>query len=253
MTFGLIASTKKNWLMVFFMAVVVVIATASSPKHSSEACRASYIRALDAGFSTERALRDWAGEFEADRERAMILSVVKSFRPTGLSEAEEETLVTIVQQESLLYGYDPMLILSIIKVESTFYNWSKSPAGAMGLMQIRPFVGEAMAREADIEWEGPQTLYDPVSNVRIGTYYLSKLLIRFQDLRTALAAYNRGPTAVRNLIREGEGIPRLYASRIITTYGDLKKEHCGIEWVEATLSGHGPIDSAQSLYNRASI
>ena len=244
--------------MAFFMVVAVMIAAASSPQRSPEACRASCISALDAGASTERVLRDWAGDIEDGREREMILSVVKSFR-TGLPEAEEEALVMIVQQESLFYGYDPMLILSIIKVESTFYNWSKSPAGAMGLMQIRPFVGEAMAREANIEWEGPQTLYDPVSNVRIGTYYLSKLLFRFQDLRTALAAYNRGPTAVRSLMREGEGVPRLYATRIITTYGNLKKEHCGIEWVEAGLSAHGPADSAQSaqsaqsLYNRSSI
>ncbi|MFC1890218.1 lytic transglycosylase domain-containing protein [Thermodesulfobacteriota bacterium] len=252
MAFGLIASTKKNWLMAFFTALAVMIAAASGLQSESAACRSSFVSALDAGVSTERALRDLAGDIEAGREREIILSVVKSFR-TGLPEAEEEALVTIVQQESLFYGYDPILILSIIKVESTFYNWSKSPAGAMGLMQIRPFVGKAMAREADIEWEGPQTLYDPVSNVRIGTYYLSKLLLQFQDLRTALAAYNRGPTAVRSLMREGERVPLFYASRIITTYGDLKKEHCGIEWVEAGLSDHRPADSAQSLYNRVSI
>ena len=91
---------------------------------------------------------------------------------------------------------DYRLILAVIKVESRFLNWATSPKGALGLMQVMPATGRIMARELELPWAGTASLFDPVTNVQIGTSYFAKLRSRYGDVGTALMAYNRGPGAL---------------------------------------------------------
>jgi len=75
----------------------------------------------------------------------------------------------------------------------------------MGLMQIMPATGEYLAGLLRIEYSGDMLL-DPDYNIRLGTYYLSRLLKRF-DLNNAIAAYNAGETRVANWIAQDIEIP----------------------------------------------
>ena len=50
----------------------------------------------------------------------------------------------------------------------------------------------------------PGMLYDPETNIRFGTYYLSILYERFGVWETAFAAYNAGPSRVDGWITEGK-------------------------------------------------
>ena len=89
-------------------------------------------------------------------------------------------------------------------------------------MQILPATGEDLARRMDIKWEGEASLYLPAVNVKIGTYYLSRLFARFDSTELALAAYNRGPNAVTRIIGQGRSPSKRYSRRVLSAYRQLK-------------------------------
>jgi len=87
------------------------------------------------------------------------------------------------------YGIDTAVLRALIHAESGFRIDATSPKGAQGLMQLMPETARML------EVSDP---YDAEQNLRGGTRYLAELLDQFkQDLQLALAAYNAGPTAVR--------------------------------------------------------
>jgi soluble lytic murein transglycosylase len=92
---------------------------------------------------------------------------------------------------------------------------------ALGLMQIMPATGEWMAAQMDIPWRGPQTLFDPIVNVRIGIAYLRHLADRYDgDIGTALVAYNWGPGRIDRRLRRGVELPKEYAQLVLEAYGE---------------------------------
>jgi soluble lytic murein transglycosylase len=98
------------------------------------------------------------------------------------------------------YRLDPAVIKAVIWQESKFVPFVRGRAGEIGLMQIR----EAAAFEwADAEKIHPfehERILDPATNIMCGSFYLSKLLKRYErtdnPLPYALADYNAGRTHV---------------------------------------------------------
>ena len=92
-------------------------------------------------------------------------------------------------------GISPLLLLSIMRQESTYEGFISSSAGARGLMQIIPSTGEQLAQ--DLEWPENYTaedLYRPYVSLLFGANYLKKQKNLFEgDLFAMLAAYNGGP------------------------------------------------------------
>jgi len=142
-------------------------------------------------------------------------------QPTGLANVTKEELAEVIYEEATRYNHDPKFILALIATESEFYNWAVSEKGAKGLMQIMPYVAESLADELGIEWSGDRTLFNPYLNIRIGIHYLSRLMLDFKDVKTALTAYNYGPTYVRSLIERKERIPHHYSSKVLTVYRSI--------------------------------
>ena len=113
---------------------------------------------------------------------------------------------TLVRAQAKRFDLDPALVAAVIYQESRFRPDARSNAGAIGLMQVLPTTGETIAR-----WTGAETftvddLYDPTVNIRYGTWYLHRLLERYQDETLALAAYHAGEANVDAWIRDGKGI-----------------------------------------------
>ena len=149
-----------------------------------------------------------------------ILSVLERHR-TGLAAIMKEELAEVIYEEALRYNHDPKLIMALIYAESEFFNWAVSEKGAKGLMQIMPYVAQSLAQEMGIEWMGDRTLFNPFLNIRMGIYYLSQLILDFDDLGLALTAYNYGPTYVKGLIERKERIPFSYYRKLLTVYQNL--------------------------------
>jgi soluble lytic murein transglycosylase len=149
-----------------------------------------------------------------------ILGVLER-QATGLANVTNEELAEVIYEEATRHNHDPKFILALIATESSFRNWSVSEQGAKGLMQIMPYVAESIARELGIEWSGDRTLFNPFLNIRMGIHYLSRLVLDFNDLEVALAAYNYGPTYVKGLIERKERVPVNYYRRILTAYKTL--------------------------------
>ncbi len=100
-----------------------------------------------------------------------------------------------IRREAKRNGIDPAWIAAEIRAESIFDPRARSPANAMGLMQVLPATGEATASKIGLPWRGAEaTLFDADSNIAIGSAYLREMHDKWGDLPHAIAAYNAGPT-----------------------------------------------------------
>jgi soluble lytic murein transglycosylase len=101
-------------------------------------------------------------------------------------------------------GLDPYDVAALIRQESEFNPGAKSSAGAYGLMQLIPSTGRLMARKQGIPGVRTSMLLNPGMNLRLGTQYLRVQLDNWGGnwLQT-LAAYNAGPTHVREWLMSG--------------------------------------------------
>jgi soluble lytic murein transglycosylase len=81
-----------------------------------------------------------------------------------------------------------------MKQESGFVPEIRSPAGAIGLMQIMPSTGKNLAKMENIEDFNVSQLRDPELNIRLGTAYLDDLKKKYNgNLMLVLCNYNAGP------------------------------------------------------------
>ena len=100
-----------------------------------------------------------------------------------------------VEKYSENYGVDEHLVYAVIRTESHFKPDDVSGAGAMGLMQITSECFDFLQNNIpdDTTEYDDSALYDPEVNIKFGTYFLSYLLDRYDNIeKTALAAYNAG-------------------------------------------------------------
>ena len=129
-------------------------------------------------------------------------------------EREQIALVRTILREARIHDLEPSLVVAVIEVESAGYHLAVSEVGAMGLMQLLPSTGKELAGQMGIEWKGPDTLFDPIINVRLGTAYLSQLTSRYGNVNTALAAYNWGPGRIDRRLRRGATVPSRYIQQV---------------------------------------
>ncbi|MDD6095605.1 MAG: lytic transglycosylase domain-containing protein [Clostridia bacterium] len=89
------------------------------------------------------------------------------------------------------YGIPEYVVYSVMKVESGFDSGAVSEAGAIGLMQMMPdtFNWLTSMRQENLD---SALLYDPETNIKYGTYYLSYLYVRYGSWTEVYAAYNAG-------------------------------------------------------------
>ena len=112
---------------------------------------------------------------------------------------------------------DPALAFAHIIQESTFRTDAISPAGAVGLMQVRPGTAGDMARIRGLAYS-PSTLTDPSYNLEFGQSFI-ELMRRSSatggQLPRMMAAYNAGPLPVaRWAAIPGQGDPLLWIESI---------------------------------------
>ncbi len=114
----------------------------------------------------------------------------------------------IVRGHAEQYDLDAALLAAVIYRESEFDADARSSSGAIGLMQLLPDTAEGIAQLTGGSGFVVDDLYDPEINVRYGSFYLRRLLRKYDDERLALAAYNAGQANVDEWVADGrEEIP----------------------------------------------
>ena len=149
------------------------------------------------------------------------IALVLQREAKGLTEVSMMALAEAIHEEATRYDYDPKFLLALISIESSFRTSSVSPRGAMGLMQLMPYVAQAIAPQLNIEWHGDGILFDPLINIKLGSYYLNQLIRDFKHPELALLAYNYGPTYVKSRVERKERIPLGYCRKVISLYQNL--------------------------------
>jgi soluble lytic murein transglycosylase len=121
-----------------------------------------------------------------------------------------------IMREARASNVDPYLMAGLIRQESMFNTQARSPAGAVGLMQVMPRTGTTVARSLGISGFQPARLTNPDINLRIGARYLADQIRSHNGrLVDAIAAYNAGPSRVAAWKRFPEyADPELFIERI---------------------------------------
>lgn len=105
----------------------------------------------------------------------------------------------LVLENASRYNVEPALVWAVMREESRFYPQAISFANAHGLMQVIP---STWAWIAELLNETPGDSFDPADNIRYGTYYLSRLLDRFDgDPELVVPSYNGGQGYIDRLFR----------------------------------------------------
>ena len=158
-----------------------------------------------------------------DAATARVLELFSRYQ-MRLSPEEVERTARAVVREVARNRLALDLVLAVMRVESGFNNFATSRVGARGLMQVMPGTGERVASQLGIGWHGPETLYDPVINVRIGTAYLAKMYRRYRSMDRALAAYNWGPARIDHRLRSGRALPVRYVAQVHDARSTLRPD-----------------------------
>jgi soluble lytic murein transglycosylase-like protein len=102
----------------------------------------------------------------------------------------EAAIEPILERAGQSNGVPVKLLRAVVQQESAFRPCAVSAKGAKGLMQLMP---------AAIEQFAVSDPFDPPQNVEAGARFLNELLTRFNgDVRLALAAYNAGPSNIKD-------------------------------------------------------
>ena len=171
---------------VYICFVVGIAMLAASPMSAAEPAGASSLLAQNSTGGKVSTIR-------IDRRTGKLVRVVTG----GDAQAAAPSLRAIpspparinelVERSAHAHQVDPLLVHSVIQVESNYNPYALSNKGAEGLMQLMPSTSRML---------GVANSFDPVENIEAGVKYLKYLQSVYHDDRLALAAYNAGPAAV---------------------------------------------------------
>lgn len=137
----------------------------------------------------------------ADRKTKIVLAlVIVAFCVLAAiysNRVDENRYDAIIKEKAKKYNIDSRLIKAVIYQESKFDSRARGSHGEIGLMQIMP-KGPPVdwAKHYKVENLREGLLFDPATNIEIGTWYLSKALKRWKKYKyskeLALCQYNAG-------------------------------------------------------------
>ncbi|MGK0169415.1 MAG: soluble lytic murein transglycosylase-like protein [Gammaproteobacteria bacterium] len=146
-----------------------------------------------------------------------IVRTWKGWQPkrTSLSKGRAR-YAPLIDKISRQFRLDRALVHAVVTAESAYNATAVSHAGAVGLMQLMPGTAKRY---------GVTNRRDPRQNVYAGVRYLRDLLVQFDDVPLALAAYNAGENAV---VRYGNKIPPYketqgYVRKVLDYYRRYRK------------------------------
>lgn len=160
-----------------------------------------------------------------NKQKSVITSEIVQYLKDKKVRANDDKLRTIadsVYEEAKDYEIDYRLVLAVMKVESNFKSNAISKKGARGLLQIKPSLAHYVSKETGVAIKSPKCLDEPEKNIRIGVSHLSWLMEKFENLNTALHAYNVGLGKVKPSTSEDDGPDTRFTRKVLTEYHMIK-------------------------------
>ncbi len=170
-------------------------------------------------------LRDY--EDEAHYQTALRLGVVEAVKASRLPDRQQRRVAVAIVREAERNSLDPMLVIALIRCESSFNNYAVSHVGAMGLMQVMPDTGIYLADKAGFRLGRSTNLFDAETNIELGTAYLADLIRRFGTVEHALVAYNAGPGLAKKILAKKESRKKFmkgYPAKVVGEFRKLKAQ-----------------------------
>jgi Transglycosylase SLT domain len=187
--------TKRQLPMFALMSVIAVgfgvsneITRSMIVSTASDVRMAASFAAEDAGAlglaetlaleSSERKI-----ELKLNREQLNVVRFIASRYDVENDDAK--VYVDLAYKAAKSYKVDPLLVLAVMSIESSFDPDAQSHAGAQGLMQVLTRVH----KEKFIPFGGAAAAYDPESNIKVGVQILKEYLVRNGSEAEALKSY----------------------------------------------------------------
>ena len=169
-----------------------------------------------------------------------VQETVKRFLPLAYKKNSKK-IATALLNEAEKRKLDPIFLMAMIQNESSFNPKMKGSFGEIGLMQVKPSTAKWIAKTHHLPYKGASSLYDPETNIRIGTALIYKLRNQFDSQsRLYVSAYNIGATKVRSMVLDKK-VPKEYVMAVMRRYvalysalnnnGDLK-DRSELAWVK---------------------
>jgi soluble lytic murein transglycosylase-like protein len=177
-------SALKGTLALVGAAALAVLLMLPAPREALLA----YLPELPAGFAGEAGvaagtIQSHGTETALDREKkAVIEHIARRYR---VAEEAVSAYVATAYFAGAMHSVDPLLVLSVMAVESRYNPVAESTMGAKGLMQVIPkYHLEKLSHHG-----GEQALLDPEVNIQVGTQILREYHRRLGDIESALQMY----------------------------------------------------------------
>jgi soluble lytic murein transglycosylase-like protein len=196
-----LAQANKNVYICFLAAIAML---AASPMRASDQNTAGKVSVVRVDRRTGKLVRTVSA---ASAPAAVKVPSKRVEAPGPIGELVEESART--------HHVDPLLVHSVIQVESNYNPYAISVKGAEGLMQLMPATSRML---------GVSNSFDPGQNIEAGVKYLKYLQDLYKDDRLALAAYNAGPGAVEKF-KWAPPYPETqnYVNQVDRRYQDARK------------------------------
>jgi len=152
----------------------------------------SFIKAFVEAEETPKAYL-YGAELASDLERYYdAISIAKKAGTKGMFLTVQA--YPVINDKIKDTRLEKALVHSLIRQESMFDTDARSPAGALGLMQLLPTTAQETARKIGINHSTEWLTSKPDHNIRLGSAFLARLLDKYDGAYPlAIAAYNAGP------------------------------------------------------------
>jgi len=206
---------RKFWTLIVFFASVTALGLLLHERYGSPWLASVYASVQnEAQVVSARVLphKTAAPAAHPDEQRHLALA---EFLAKRYKVSQDVTLkfVQVAHAEAKLTRLDPLLVMAVIAIESRYNPIAESEAGARGLMQIIPkYHGDKLA-----EFGGEQAVFDPESNIRVGTRILREYLTRTGNISIALQMYagalaDENDTYTNRVMGEKQRLQRVVAA-----------------------------------------
>jgi len=172
-------------------------------------------------------LRKRDEELNELKEFKQLIDAIKDLSKRTLNKEEKDELAQVIYKESQKYKYNWRMIMAVIMTESMFRAKLESTDPSYGLMQIKYDTAKEVGNKIGVDVQTNYELYDITKNVVIGGFYLFEQILRFDDVKKGIVAYNLGPTKTANInkAKNGDKIETDYLKKVLNNYNYLKQQY----------------------------